>query len=210
MARWGVVFDQAKCIGCNACQVSCKDYHSLESGKNFRRAETVEYEADGVKKYAHFSGSCHHCTDADCVKACPFGAMKVAEEGAVVVDAELCKGCGACERACRYGAVYVSAKSHVAMKCDLCAERRKEGKLPVCVEACRTFALEWKELDEEPVISPLAARLNAEFKVNLNDTVKVGTKAKTDASKADAAFLVFSADEGEKFGQTLLRNAEFF
>ena len=166
MARWGVVFDQAKCIGCNACQVACKDKHSLERGKNFRRAETLEYEENGVKKYAHFSGSCNHCEDAACVKACPFGAMKVTEEGIVVVDKTFCKACGACERACPYGAVYVSERHHVAMKCDTCLDVRIGGGKPVCVEACRTFALEFKKWDGSESVEPQTVKNHEIFQVN--------------------------------------------
>lgn len=166
MAQWRVVFEQARCIGCNACQVACKDYYSLEPGMYFRRAETVEYMEQGVKKYAHVSGSCHQCEDAACVKACPFGAMRVTDEGIVTVNRSLCRGCGACERSCPNGAVFVSPRAHVAMKCEACAERRQDGKLPVCVEACRTSALVWKQVEGEQESSARSERLNREFLVN--------------------------------------------
>ncbi|MBQ7795018.1 MAG: molybdopterin-dependent oxidoreductase [Lachnospiraceae bacterium] len=223
MSRWGVVFDQAKCIGCNACQVACKDYHSLESGKNFRRAETVEYEEDGVKKYAHFSGSCHHCVDAACVKACAFGAMKVTDEGIVVVDEALCRGCGACERACQYGAVYVSARRYVAMKCDTCMARRQSGEQPVCVEACRTFALEFKELGEEKEENPVAAMIGETFCVNLKADAKksaaCGNSVAAGTGKAGVAAEVSEAKEAgwddpakmeEELAKNLKQLAAFF
>ena len=76
-----MVLNLDKCIGCHTCQIACKDRNDLESGKNFRRADTVMYMEDGVAKYAHFSGACHHCEDAACMKACPFGAIKKNEEG---------------------------------------------------------------------------------------------------------------------------------
>lgn len=166
MSKWGFVLDQTKCIGCNACQIACKDRNHLEPGKNFRRSDTIMYEENGVHKYAHFSGGCHHCENPACLKACPFGAMKKTEEGIVVVDQELCRGCGACERNCPYGAVYVSAWSHKAMKCDGCAELRAQGREPACVEACMTHCLEFREIEPEEKESELVLRLSKEFQVN--------------------------------------------
>jgi Fe-S-cluster-containing dehydrogenase component len=34
------------------------------------------------------------------------------------------------------------------IKCDLCFERLKDDKLPACVEACPTKALQFKTLEE--------------------------------------------------------------
>ncbi|MDM7992290.1 MAG: RnfABCDGE type electron transport complex subunit B [Candidatus Fermentibacter sp.] len=36
----------------------------------------------------------------DCVKACPFGAIRIGENGVPVVDAAKCTGCGKCTRTC--------------------------------------------------------------------------------------------------------------
>lgn len=171
MAKWEIVLNQEKCIGCNACQIACKDRNDLESGKNFRRADTVMYMEDGVAKYAHFSGACHHCEDAACMKACPFGAIKKNEEGIVLVDPALCRGCGACERSCPYGAVYVSERTRKARKCDSCMELRAQGRQPACVEACLTHCLEFREVGVDVDSgaagdSALIMRLKETFQVN--------------------------------------------
>lgn len=210
MARWGFVLDQAKCIGCNACQIACKDRKHLEPGKNFRRADTVSYVEDGVRKFAHFSGACHHCAEPACLAACKFGAMKRNEEGIVVVDEALCRGCGACERACAFGAVFVSAWSHKAMKCDGCADMRKQGRQPACVEACLTHCLEFKWIEDEAEAEAagqtqddclvgaagtkaLVRKLEAEFQVNpkaekrSGGSFKIETKVNFAAAKYDSA-----------------------
>ncbi len=40
------LYDQTRCIGCNSCQMACKDEKDLEPGLFFRRVETIQYEED--------------------------------------------------------------------------------------------------------------------------------------------------------------------
>lgn len=148
MARLGFLYDQTRCIGCNTCQMACKDKNNLEAGLFFRRVETVEYDKDGETGWMHYSGACNHCGDAACVKACPAGAMYYCEDGTVGQDRGRCIGCGTCTWACPYGAPKLSHKLGIAMKCDSCAEARAAGRNPVCVEACLTHCLEFRDLDE--------------------------------------------------------------
>ncbi|MBR0305585.1 MAG: molybdopterin-dependent oxidoreductase, partial [Lachnospiraceae bacterium] len=204
MSRWGFVFDQAKCIGCNACQIACKDRNHLEPGRNFRRSDTVCLKGNGVTRYAHVSGGCHHCAEPACLSACPFGAMKKTEEGIVVVDESLCRGCGACERACAYGAVFVSAWSHKAMKCDGCAELRAQGRQPACVEACPTHCLEFHELDESVIEDGFAAKLAAEFVVNEKKS------ASEKCAVAESSVVPTSLETSEMLAVACYEMASFF
>ncbi len=184
MSRLGFVLDQAKCIGCNACQIACKDRHHLEPGRNFRRADTIAYQADGVLRYAHVTAACRHCEEPACLAACPFGAMRRTEEGIVVIDEAQCRGCGACERACAYGAVYVSAWSRKAMKCDGCADLRAQGRQPACVEACLTHCLAFREIgSEEEMLPEPIAKVLEQFRVNERGSDRTGSD-KTDEAEA--------------------------
>ncbi len=142
------LYDQTRCMGCNACQMACKDKNDLEAGLFFRRVETLRYEEGGREIFAHYSGACSHCREAACVKACPVGAMVHMEDGSVRQADGLCIGCGACTWACPYGAVSLSHKLGVARKCDSCIDLRRAGKAPACVDACPTHCLTFEEVEE--------------------------------------------------------------
>lgn len=146
MSRLGFLYDQTRCIGCNACQMACKDRHNLEMGLFFRRVETLEYDGYCV----HFSGACNHCGKAACVDACPTGAMGYREDGTVAVDSKKCIGCGTCTWACPYGVPKLSHKRGICQKCDACADLRAQGENPACVDACLTHCLKFGEVDEAP------------------------------------------------------------
>ena len=148
MGRLGFYLNMNTCLGCGACQVACKDLHGLQPGEFFRRVETISVEAGGKKIYAHYSGACNHCEDANCVKACPTGAMHKAADGTVVHDDNLCMGCGSCMWNCPNGAVSFSLTKGVAQKCDACAELRERGYEPACCGACPTRSLKFGDIEE--------------------------------------------------------------
>lgn len=148
MGRLGFIYDQTRCLGCNACQMACKDKHNLEAGMFFRRVDTIGYNQNGNMGWMHVSGTCSHCAEAACVKECPTGAMDYMPDGTVGHKRGMCIGCGICTWVCPYGAPKLSHRRGIAMKCDSCADARKEGYKPVCVEACLTHCLDFRDLDE--------------------------------------------------------------
>jgi anaerobic dimethyl sulfoxide reductase subunit B (iron-sulfur subunit) len=85
--------------------------------------------------------ACQHCPDPPCAAACPPGAIsKSADDGLVIVDGSKCDGCRACLDACPF-AVPQFDSSGTLQLCDLCADRRAEGKRPICTDVCPTQAL---------------------------------------------------------------------
>ncbi len=51
------------------------------------------------------SDVCKHCTSAACLEVCPTGALFRTEFGTVVVQQDVCNGCGYCVPACPYGVI---------------------------------------------------------------------------------------------------------
>jgi Fe-S-cluster-containing dehydrogenase component len=143
--RYGMAVDTRRCVGCNACVISCKTENALPSG-GFR--DWVVQEVHGVFPDLSMqirSERCNHCGGTPCVDACPTGASHVAAGGVVLVDAAKCTGCKACMAACAYGARYAHPDGHVD-KCTFCLHRVERGKEPACVETCPTRSLTFGDL----------------------------------------------------------------
>jgi formate dehydrogenase iron-sulfur subunit len=107
------------------------------------------------------SDVCKHCTHAACLDVCPTGSLFRTEFGTVVVQEDICNGCGYCVPACPFG---VLDKRHIAKppdlpafhgdedgrvwKCTLCYDRLKGGHEPACAKACPTKSIQFGPLDE--------------------------------------------------------------
>lgn len=135
--------DTTKCTNCKTCEVACKDFNNPDDSRRFRRVHSFEGgEFPQVVAY-NISMSCNHCEEPICVEQCPTGAYtKRAKDGIVVHDPELCIGCRYCTWLCPYGAPQFDAAEGKVRKCNFCWEEIERGKLPVCVAACPTRAIE--------------------------------------------------------------------
>jgi formate dehydrogenase iron-sulfur subunit len=112
------------------------------------------------------SDVCKHCTHAGCLDACPTGSLFRTEFGTVVVQEDICNGCGYCVPACPFGVIdkrelprgphdaplalpILGKKEDGRMwKCTLCYDRLKGGHEPACAKACPTDSIQFGELDE--------------------------------------------------------------
>jgi formate dehydrogenase iron-sulfur subunit len=94
------------------------------------------------------SDVCKHCTEAACLDVCPTGAIFRTELGTVVVQADVCNGCGYCVPACPFGVIEKSEEDGRAFKCTLCYDRTREGLTPACAKACPTESIQYGRLDE--------------------------------------------------------------
>ena len=176
--RMGFFTDTSVCIGCKACEVACKEWNQVpEDGLLFTAQSydnTVGLGADTWRHVAFIeqdrplrvgdgdgedgdafrwlmsSDVCKHCTHSACLDVCPTGAIIRTELGTVVVQEDVCNGCGYCVPACPFG---VLDKREIeddgrVWKCTLCYDRTREGITPACAQACPTESIQYGPLDE--------------------------------------------------------------
>jgi formate dehydrogenase iron-sulfur subunit len=192
--RVGFFTDTSVCIGCKACEVACKEWNVIpEDGLVWTGESYDNTSALGANSWRHVafieqqkplllegetagldpeplrwlmsSDVCKHCTHAACLDVCPTGALFRTEFGTVVVQEDVCNGCGYCVPACPFG---VLDKRHLpdlellgsgtsgarpredgrVWKCTLCYDRLKGGHEPACAKACPTQSIQFGELDE--------------------------------------------------------------
>jgi formate dehydrogenase iron-sulfur subunit len=93
------------------------------------------------------SDVCKHCTHAACLDVCPTGALFRTEFGTVVVQEDICNGCGYCVPACPYGVIDQRADDGRVWKCTMCYDRLGAGQEPACAKACPTDSIQFGELD---------------------------------------------------------------
>jgi formate dehydrogenase iron-sulfur subunit len=110
-------------------------------------------EATGAESRTDFrwlmaSDVCKHCTHAGCLDVCPTGALFRTEFGTVVVQQDICNGCGYCVSGCPYGVIDRRPDDGRAQKCTLCYDRLHGGLEPACAKACPTNSIQFGELDE--------------------------------------------------------------
>lgn len=193
--RMGFFTDTSVCIGCKACEVACKEWNVIpedgldwtgesydntsELGANSWRhvafieqrkplvldGEAAALDAEPLR-WLMSSDVCKHCTHAACLDVCPTGSLFRTEYGTVVVQEDICNGCGYCVPACPFG---VLDKRHLprkagdvplalpllgkkedgrVWKCTLCYDRLKGGHEPACAKACPTDSIQFGEVEE--------------------------------------------------------------
>ena len=94
------------------------------------------------------SDVCKHCTEAGCLDACPTGALFRTEFGTVVVQEDICNGCGYCVVSCPFGVLDQREDDGRVWKCTLCYDRLQGDMEPACAQACPTDSIQFGELDE--------------------------------------------------------------
>jgi formate dehydrogenase iron-sulfur subunit len=118
----------------------------VQAAQRAQAAETAVGE-DGFR-WLMSSDVCKHCTEAACLEVCPTGALFRTEFGTVVVQEDICNGCGYCIPACPFGVIEQRGDDGRAFKCTLCYDRLKDNKEPACAQACPTDSIQFGELTD--------------------------------------------------------------
>jgi len=140
-----LLYDASKCIGCRMCEQGCINENGLKQERILGKLTVDSYTAiqttrDKDKKGLFLKLQCMHCTNASCEAVCPTGAASHHGE-VVIIDQDVCIGCGYCVEACPFGVPHRSESPPTpARKCTFCLERVQSGRKTACAEACPTDA----------------------------------------------------------------------
>jgi len=131
-----MVIDLRKCVGCQACTATCIMENNVPDEQHRTFVSELELGEYPNTRKAFLPQLCNHCENPACVSVCPTGATFKRDDGLVLVDNEICWGCGYCISACPYDKRFFNKKTKTADKCTFCAHRVDKGLLPACVETC--------------------------------------------------------------------------
>jgi formate dehydrogenase iron-sulfur subunit len=224
-ARVGFFTDTSICIGCKACEVACKEWNQVPddglvftgmsydntqrlSADTWRHVAFIEQprrvgaggsdhpESDQGFRWLMSSDVCKHCTHAACLDVCPTGALFRTEFGTVVVQQDVCNGCGYCIPACPFGVIDQRQDDGRAWKCTLCYDRLQVDMEPACAKACPTKSIQFGPLDGLRVRA--ADRLSALHDRGATEARLYGHDPDDGIGGAGAFFLLL--DEPEVYG----------
>ena len=152
-----VIVHPEKCVGCMQCMLACATAHSRSLQLFSAVLETPQpkprVHVGAGKNDRGFPNRCRHCSPAPCQTACLTGAIfrdKATET--VLINPDRCINCASCAMACPYGVIrfhedpFAPPGRKIAVKCDNCDARVAQGKIPACVEVCKTGALTYEEM----------------------------------------------------------------
>jgi formate dehydrogenase iron-sulfur subunit len=173
----GFFTDTSVCIGCKACEVACKQWNQLPmdelewegssydntrqlNGTTWRHVTFAEVPGaggpGGQTSWLMMSDVCKHCAHAGCLEACPTGAIIRTDYDTVLVQQDVCNGCGYCVPACPFGVIETNMGPEIpsaahdgkAHKCTLCYDRISDGLEPACAKACPTDSIQFGDVTE--------------------------------------------------------------
>ena len=149
MARWSMVADLRRCVGCQTCTAACKHANATSPAVQWRKVLDFELGEYPDVRRTFVPVGCMHCEDPPCMHVCPSTATKQRPDGIVTIDYDICIGCAYCAVACPYQARYKvdkpvfaygrngkmqneakredPARLGVAQKCTFCSDKVDYG-----------------------------------------------------------------------------------
>ena len=226
MSRVGFFTDTTVCIGCKACEVACKEWNEVPDDGLDWTGDSYDNSSDlGANRWRHVSfveqlleppggadpgaaasqpdfrwlmssDVCKHCTHAACLDVCPTGALFRTEFGTVVVQPDVCNGCGYCVPACPYGVIDRRPDDGRVWKCTLCYDRLKDDREPACAQACPTDSIQFGDLEVLRVRA--RERIEELHEAGVSDARLYGDDPADGVGGAGAFFLLL--DDPEVYG----------
>lgn len=160
------------------------------------------------------SDVCKHCTHAGCLDVCPTGALFRTEFGTVVVQSDICNGCGTCVAGCPFGVIErrddgtVAPKADrgrveqdvpnkgTANKCTLCYDRLVVGETPSCAKTCPTQSISFG--DREQMVAQARERVQQLHAQGMTEARLYGANENDGVGGIGSVFLIL--DEPEVYG----------
>lgn len=161
------------------------------------------------------SDVCKHCSNAGCLDACPTGALYRSQFGSVVVQQDVCNGCGTCVGACPFGVIErrddgtISPKESrdsrfdgevkemgTAHKCTLCFDRLVDGEQPACSKTCPTQSISFG--DREDLVADARERVAQLHERGMTEARLYGANSADGVGGTGSVFLLL--DEPEVYG----------
>ena len=157
------------------------------------------------------SDVCKHCTNAGCLDVCPTGAIFRSEFGSVVVQEDVCNGCGTCVSACPFGVIErrddgtISPFAHreekvdrmgTASKCTLCYDKMVDGQEPACSATCPTQSIKFG--DHPDLTTEAQQRVADLHERGMTEARLYGANPKDGVGGTGSVFLLL--DEPEVYG----------
>ena len=133
-----LVVNEAKCTGCQRCEINCTLVNDGEASSHISRVKVTRNLMDNnghgtyQDDWVYFPDTCRQCEVPWCGEACPVEAIYSDENGVKHVDEEKCVGCGACVEACPWHMPTLNPETKKSSKCISCGS---------CIEGCVTGAL---------------------------------------------------------------------
>lgn len=131
MKQLSLMIDLNRCIGCRTCIVACRNHHEIIDHTSAMPNEIPYYLRVESRSRGTFPDlavdswvvPCQHCSEPNCVAACPEGAIsKDPQTGIVNIDKDACDGCAAVE-----GAVTASKQLTSPCKANCPAHMNVQG-----------------------------------------------------------------------------------
>ncbi|MCF6240086.1 MAG: dimethyl sulfoxide reductase anchor subunit [Bacteroidales bacterium] len=169
------IFDENKCVGCEACVIACINENGFQHPETWRNVHLSNPQKRPDLPLFYLSMSCNHCENAVCMDNCPALAYsRSIITGAVLHHQEACIGCQYCTWHCPYDAPKYNPFAGVIEKCNFCEARLVNHQEPACASLCPTGALNFSfdEIDKHEIKSNLETPINTYPSIIIKETIK--------------------------------------